>query len=102
MTCYPSLLDLPEKVDLAVLAVADERIEETPGAWPSRRKSAPPASSAVASSTRRPRSRLADRLSAMAREASLPVNGGNCMGYCNYEAGIRVNSFRSPTASRAP
>ena len=37
---------------------------------------------------------LAARLSAIAREAKLPICGGNCLGYCNYQAGISVTGYR--------
>lgn len=90
--CYPSLADLPQKVDLAVLAVSDERIEEHLSlAIAAGVGAASIFGSCVIEETAVPR--LADRLSAMAMEAGLPINGGNCMGYCNYEARIRVNSY---------
>ena len=44
--------------------------------------------------------RLADRLSSLANDACLPINGGNCLGYCNYEARVRVNPF--PFIDREP
>jgi len=91
-TCYPSLAELPQKVDLAVLAVSDERIEEALAlAIAAGVGAASIFGSCVVEESGSPR--LADRLSAMAMEAGLPINGGNCMGYCNYEAGIRINSY---------
>ena len=92
VACFPSLAELPETVDLAVLAVADERIEDQlrqtieAGA-----RAASIFSSCVIDETADVP--LAERLSAMAREANLPVSGGNSMGFCNYEAGIRINSY---------
>ena len=97
--CYPSLADLPQKVDLAVLAVSDERIEENLRlAIEAGAGAASIFGSCVIDESAAPR--LAERLSAMAQEARLPINGGNCMGYCNYEARIRVNSY--PFADRDP
>ena len=97
--CFPSLLDVPETVDLAVLAVADERIEEQLGLAieAGARACAIFGSCVIDEAAEVP---LAARLSAMAREAKLPVSGGNSMGYCNYEAGIRINSY--PFKDRAP
>ena len=98
-TCYASLADLPQKVDLAVLAVSDERIEEALRlAIEAGAGAASIFGSCVVEESAAPR--LADRLSAMAMEAGLPINGGNCMGYCNYEAAIRINSY--PFADRQP
>ncbi len=98
-TCYPSLAELPQKVDLAVLAVSDERIEEALRlAIEAGAGAASIFASCVVEESGSPR--LADRLSAMAQEARLPINGGNCMGFCNYEARIRINSY--PFADRDP
>jgi len=97
--CYPSLADLPETVDLAVLAVADTRLEENlRAAIDAGARAASIYGTCVLEHDGTPA--LADRLSAMAREAKLPINGGNCMGYCNYEARINVNHF--PTDGREP
>ncbi|MGH6717996.1 MAG: CoA-binding protein, partial [Alphaproteobacteria bacterium] len=90
--CYPTLGDLPEPPDLAVLAVADDRLEEMlAAAIAAGARAASIFGSCVIPEQRTPR--LAERLGAMARTAGLPINGGNCMGYCNYEARISVNSF---------
>ena len=99
VACHPSLTDLPGPVDLAVLAMADERLEEQLGlAIKSGARAASIfASCVIDEDTDVP---LAERLTAMAREANLPISGGNSMGFCNYEAGIRINSF--PFSDRAP
>ena len=99
VACYPSLLELPQKVDLAVLAVADERIEEQLSlAIKAGARAASIFGSCVIDETAE--IPLTQRLSTMAREANLPVCGGNSMGYCNYEAGVRINSF--PFRNREP
>ena len=93
--CYPSLAALPETVDLAILAVADERVEEAlAAAIAAGVRAATIFGSAVLAEDAEPA--LAARLSAMAREARLPICGGNSMGYWNYEAGIRVTSYPFP------
>jgi len=97
--CYASLADLPERPDLAVLAVADDKLEQMlAAAIAAGARAASIFGSCVIPEDRSPR--LAERLSAMARAANLPINGGNCMGYCNYEARIHVNSF--PFNDRVP
>ena len=94
-TCYPSLADLPGPVDLAVLAVANARVErQLELAIDAGAGAASIFGSCLIDEDETPR--LAVRLAAMAREAGLPVNGANCMGYCNFEAAIRVNSYPYP------
>lgn len=97
--CHPSLTDLPAAPDLAVLAVADDKLEEQLTlAIKAGARAVSIFGSCVIPETVTPP--LAERLSAMARAAGLPIIGGNCMGYCNYEARIRVNSY--PFNDRAP
>ena len=81
LRCYPTLGDLPERVDCAVLAVGDARLEESLraaiacgvpaavvfGAMPDPRDVVP----------------LPSRLRTMAQEAGMALLGGNCMGYYN-------------------
>jgi acyl-CoA synthetase (NDP forming) len=97
--CYPALADLPEAPDLAVLAVADARLEEALAeAIRAGARAAAIFGSCVIDEPGQPK--LADRLAAMAREARIPVSGGNSMGFCHYEAGIRINSY--PFNDREP
>jgi len=97
--CYSSLRQVGSPVDLAVLAVANDRLEATlhevveAGAG----AAAIFASCVMAGDGDPP---LADRLTQIARAAGLPVIGGNSMGFCNYEAGVRVNSY--PFIERLP
>ncbi|MEM7123945.1 MAG: acetate--CoA ligase family protein [Pseudomonadota bacterium] len=99
VACHPYLTDLPEPVDLAVLAVGDERIEEqlALAIKSGARAASVFASCVIDEDAEIP---LAERLTAMAREANLPISGGNSMGFCNYEAGIRINSY--PFSDREP
>jgi len=99
LTCYPGLEALPDPVDLAVLAVSNERLEEQlEKAIRIGAKAAAIFGSCVMPEDRDPP--LADRLSALARTAGLPICGGNSMGLCNYEARIHVNSY--PFIERQP
>ncbi len=87
--CYPSLADLPAPMDMAILSVRNDMVEAQLAA-------------AIAAGTRAAviygscylpndgESRLVTRLAAMAREAGVPICGGNCMGFCHPEAGVRA------------
>lgn len=95
LACYPTLADLPERIDLAVLAVSDARIEEQLAtAIAAGARAVAIFGSCVLEGDREPA--LAARLSAMAREANLPICGGNSLGFCHYEAGLRVTSYPFP------
>lgn len=97
--CYASLADLPQKVDLVVLSVSDARLEENlRAAIDAGAGAASIFGACVMEEDTAPA--LAERLSAMAREAGLPINGGNCLGFCNYEARINVNV--APFPGREP
>ena len=93
--CHPSLADLPEPVDLAIMAVGDARVEDqVKEAIEAGVRAVAIFGSCVVPGDREPA--LADRLEAMLREADLPSIGVNCMGFCNYEAAVHVNSYRFP------
>jgi acyl-CoA synthetase (NDP forming) len=99
LTCFPSLEALPAPVDLAVLAVSNEKLEEQlEKAIKVGARAAAIFGSCVIPEDRDPP--LADRLSTLARAAGLPICGGNSMGLCNYEARIHVNSY--PFIEREP
>ncbi|HJU03365.1 MAG TPA: CoA-binding protein, partial [Actinomycetes bacterium] len=107
--CLPSLADLPEPVDLAVLAVPNAALEAQltaaaaagiPAAVifascvdPSGGQQAPlrtPPNRAVASPP------LVERLAAIARDAGMVVCGGNGMGFFNLEQRLRVCGYPEP------
>ncbi len=91
----PTVADLPQPPDLAVMAVGDGRVEEQfAAAVKAGAKAAAIFGSCVIPEDADPT--LVQRLSAMAHEAGIPVIGANCMGYCNYEAAIHVNSYPFP------
>lgn len=91
LACYPSMAELPAPVDLAVLAVADARIEgELRRAIEAGAGAASIFGSCLLPGDGRPA--LAARLAAMLREAGMAANGANCMGFCNFAARIHVTS----------
>lgn len=93
--CHPSLADLPDRVDLAVMAVGDTRVEDQVAeAIEAGARAIAIFGSCVVPGDREPP--LAERLEAMLREADVPSIGVNCMGFCNYETAIHVNSYRFP------
>lgn len=93
-TCYNSLSDLPVVVDMAVLSVASHRMETLIDEAIAlgiggvtiydycklEQETSPP---------------LMERLKEKTRRAGLPVCGGNCMGYYNFDTRTLV-SFQSP------
>ena len=97
LAAFPSLHDLPEPPDLAVISVASRRMEAL-----MREAIEAGARAAVVfdfcryQDDREPM--LLERLRDMAREADFPVCGGNGMGYFNYETRTFV-SFASPVAT---
>ncbi len=93
--CHSSLADLPDPVDLAVMAVGDTRVEDqVTAAIEAGVRAVAIFGSCVVPGDGEPA--LAERLEAMLREADVPSIGVNCMGFCNYEAAIHVNSYRFP------
>lgn len=96
--CYPSLMALPEPVDCAVLAVGDERLEETLSSVVER--GIP--SAVLFGAAPRPgvTAALPERLGKIAREAGVALLGGNCMGFCNYRDRLFVSGY--PVYERGP
>ena len=98
--CHPALSELPEAVDLALLAVPDAALEEQlKTAAQVGVRSAVIFGSAVdqdgqagvgAGST------LRDRLAATARDAGMPVCGAGCMGFVNVARGLRAIGYTEP------
>ncbi|MCA9880361.1 MAG: acetate--CoA ligase family protein [Thermomicrobiales bacterium] len=89
--CYPSLADLPERVDCAVLAVGDARLEESLRAVAAA--GIPAAVIFGAMPVPGDPDPLPARLSAIAREAGLALLGGNCMGFYNAVDRLYVSGF---------
>ena len=87
--CYPTLRDVPADVDHAVIAVANERLEQAIAeAIEAGVRAATVFASGYLENDREPR--LLRRVSDMAREADIKICGGNCMGVVNRGSGLRA------------
>jgi acyl-CoA synthetase (NDP forming) len=97
--CYASLAELPEPVDLVLLAVPDTALEEQV-ALAARRgdRSAVIFGSAFDPPGPRPAGQpsLRDRLAATARAAGMAVCGAGCMGFVNVTRGLRAVGYVEP------
>jgi acyl-CoA synthetase (NDP forming) len=97
--CYPGLADLPEAVDLALLAVPDTALEEqVRAAAITGVRSAVIFGSAVDPSPvdlAGPRTGpdLRGRVAAVARDAGMAVCGAGCMGFVNVARGLRAIGY---------
>ncbi|MEP6973764.1 MAG: acetate--CoA ligase family protein, partial [Actinomycetota bacterium] len=96
--CFSSIAEVPEPVDLAILGVANQRIEQA-----LREAVAAGAGSAVTFSSlvesEPPQGGLpplAERVAGIAREAGIALCGGNGMGFLNLEARLRATGFATP------
>ncbi|MGZ5302224.1 MAG: acetate--CoA ligase family protein, partial [Actinomycetota bacterium] len=96
--CYPSIADVPEAVDLAILGVANQRIEQAlSDAVAAGARSAVTFSSLYEAEPPRPGlPLLAERVATIARDAGIAVCGGNGMGFLNLEANLRATGFATP------
>ncbi len=93
--CYPSIADLPEPADLVVLGVANARLEQSLAqAIAAGARSATIFASCYLENDTEPS--LPKRIAAMAREAGMPVCGGNGMGFYNFDHRLRVCGFPPP------
>jgi acyl-CoA synthetase (NDP forming) len=87
--CFPTLAEIPEPVDHAVIAVANERLEQTVReAIEAGTGAATIFASGYVEGDTEPK--LLKRVSDMAREADLKICGGNCMGVVNRMSGMRA------------
>jgi acetate---CoA ligase (ADP-forming) len=94
--CLSSLEELPDPVDLVLLGVSNQRLE---GQLTAAARSHAGAAVIFASCYETPREdmpSLAQRLVAIASDASMPLCGGNGMGFLNLERGLRACGFRQP------
>ena len=93
--CYRSLKDLPETVDLAVLGIANARIEATLDEVIACGVGAITifASGYLENDTE---PKLTARISTKARAAGIAICGGNCMGFYHMDYGLRVCGFPPP------
>jgi acetate---CoA ligase (ADP-forming) len=94
LRCFPSLAALPETVDHVVIGVSNARVEQAlDDVIAHGARAATIFSSCVLERDSSPP--LAVRLARRAREADIAVCGGNCMGFYNLDADLRVAGFPS-------
>jgi acyl-CoA synthetase (NDP forming) len=114
---YPALGDLPEPVDLALLAVPDTALEEQVQAAASGAARSvvifgsavdPITQSVISGATTAPRNYghfmisdnadlgLRDRIAATARAAGMAVCGAGCMGFVNVARGLHATGYTEP------
>src|SRR3546814_638492 len=95
LPCHPSLAVLPEPVDLAVIGVANARIEaQLAEAVRAKARAATIFASCYLPDDSDPP--LTKRISAMACAADMPICGGNGMGFYNFDHRLRVCGFPPP------
>jgi acyl-CoA synthetase (NDP forming) len=97
--CHPTIGSVPEPVDLVAMAIPNEALE---GEFEAATV-AGAGSLAVFASCIGPASDgapLSTRLGDLAREANLPVCGGNGMGFLNLDSGLRVCGYHQPWGLR--
>jgi len=95
--CYRSLADLPEPVDLALLAVPDTALEEqVRAAAAAGVRSAVIFGSAVDAGDTLAGPGLRERIACAARAAGMAVCGAGCMGFVNVARGLRAIGYTEP------
>jgi acyl-CoA synthetase (NDP forming) len=97
--CYPSVAAIPrDGVDLAILGVANHRIEGAAReAIDAGARSLVTFSSLFEEAPPEPgMPPLVERVAAIARDAGVPLCGGNGMGFCHESVGLRATGFPTP------
>ena len=92
--CLPSLTEVPEPVDLVLLAVPDTALEEQLG---SAARTTARSAIIFGNAFELPgTSGLRDRLTATARNAGMTLCGPGCMGFVNVARGLRAVGYIEP------
>jgi acyl-CoA synthetase (NDP forming) len=91
LACYPTVGDIPQPVDLAVLCVANERLEATLGDAIASGTGAAAIFASCYMDETGGGPVLTERLAAMARDAAMPICGGNSMGFYNTASRTHVS-----------
>ncbi|CAN5654301.1 acetate--CoA ligase family protein [soil metagenome] len=94
--CYPSMAELPRPVDLAVLGIKNALLERELTAAVDAGAGAAVIFASCYDEPAHGAPSLVERLTHIAAEADMPVCGGNCMGFLNLAAGLRVCGFLMP------
>lgn len=93
--CFANLATLPQRVDHVVLGLSNEYLEDGLNAAV-RHGARAVTIFASCDLTGRHNDGLAERLTAIARDAGVVICGGNGMGFCNPQIGLRVTGYASP------
>jgi acetate---CoA ligase (ADP-forming) len=94
--CFASIADIPEPVDLAILGVANARIEQAlTDAGEAGARSAVTFSS-LYEETEPGRAPLTERLAEIATSHGMSVCGGNGMGFISNGSSLRATGFATP------
>ncbi|MDM8350393.1 acetate--CoA ligase family protein [Pseudomonas sp. sp1636] len=96
IACFPSLSAIPASIDMAVLSVAGHRMEELLDEAIDLRVGGVTIFDYCMIEGEKS-DLLLDRLKSKAKQAGMPICGGNCMGYYNFDSNTHV-SFQSPSA----
>ncbi|MGB3685192.1 MAG: acetate--CoA ligase family protein [Ornithinimicrobium sp.] len=96
LPCYPSLSELPQVPDLAVLGVANTGIEEQVADAIELGVGGLVIPGSLSMPHDDPAYPLRERVRDLARAAHLPIVGGNCMGFYNVEKWFRTLPFHRP------
>jgi acetate---CoA ligase (ADP-forming) len=100
LRCYPSLSEVPGDVDLALLGVPNNALEEQLEAVAERGiHSAVIFASGYPGDPGNPT--MINRLRAIALENGITICGGNCMGFANFQHGLRALVFEEDEALAA-
>jgi acetate---CoA ligase (ADP-forming) len=96
--CFPSVADVPGQVDLAIVGVANQRIEQAVrDAGRAGVGSVVTFSSLYEEEPPEPGlSLLGERVAAIAREHGMALCGGNGMGFVHADANLRATGFLTP------
>ena len=96
LPCYRSLAELPEAPDLVVLGIGNQQLEEQVKAAIDMGAGGLVIFGSVALPVESGMKTLRQRITEMAREANLPIVGGNCMGFYNVDHWVRAFPFHRP------
>jgi acetate---CoA ligase (ADP-forming) len=97
LKCYAAVGELPEAPDLAILGVANTRVEQALNdAIAAGARSAVTFSSLHEDDAEPGAPPLAERIARIARDARIPLCGGNGMGFLNETHHLRATGFATP------
>ncbi|WP_374383480.1 acetate--CoA ligase family protein [Dongia sp.] len=93
--CYKSLAEIPERIDMAVLGIANARLEAAlDEAIAAGVGGVTIFASGYLENDAEPK--LTERIARKARAAGMAICGGNCMGFYHLDFGLRVCGFPPP------